>query len=223
MDYLEKPCNSFSNQFTGHYLKPATCPYCGKGTDAIDAHKTWVKISSDKVMLVSTCTCTACDHAFYFNCLDVVTSDDNAEMVYIYPASEESYKNDLLEKISPRFIDLYNQALHSELRGDLDLAAMGYRSCLEVLIKDFAINELGEDENDVARTSLFDAISKYLKDDSLVKTSDVVRILGNDYTHYRRKHPEHDFDILKSYLDIFLRLVEVRYKINHPPVGRLPE
>ena len=50
----------------------------------------------------------------------------------------------------------------------------------------------------------------------------VVRILGNDYTHYERKYPQHDFELLKGYMEIFLKQIEVRYMVNHPPVSRTP-
>ena len=59
------------------------------------------------------------------------------------------YCNDTLATISPRFIDMYNQALQSEYAGNIELAAIGYRASLEVLVKDFAINELHEPANNV--------------------------------------------------------------------------
>lgn len=72
------------------------------------------------------------------------------------------------------------------------------------------------------KKKLFDAISQYLNQPDLINTADVVRILGNDYTHYKRKYPQHDFELLKGYMDIFLKQIEVQYMINHPPVSRTP-
>lgn len=132
------------------------------------------------------------------------------------------YCNDILATISPKFIDMYNQALQSEHAGNIELAAIGYRASLEVLVKDFAINELHEPANNVEEKKLFDAISQYLNQPDLINTADVVRILGNDYTHYKRKYPQHDFELLKGYMDIFLKQIEVQYMINHPPVSRTP-
>ena len=53
-----------------------------------------------------------------------------------------------------------------------------------------------------------------------MNTADVIRILGNDYAHYERKYPEHDFELLKRYMDIFINLVETKILIAHPPVER---
>lgn len=130
------------------------------------------------------------------------------------------YVNDTLSKISERFIEMYNQALFSEHGGNLDLAAIGYRASLEILVKDYAINELKEPPQDVEKKSLFSAIGDYLHQSELISTADVIRILGNDHTHYKRKYPQHDFSLLKFYMEIFLKQIEAAYMINHPPVSR---
>lgn len=76
-----------------------------------------------------------------------------------------------------------------------------------------------EDESQVSKMKLIESISRYLSKD-LANSADVVRILGNDYTHYKRKYPEIDFEILKKYMDIFIQQMEVSYMIKNPPVGR---
>ncbi len=131
-----------------------------------------------------------------------------------------SYQNQILESVSPRFISSYNQALRAEIRGDIELAAIGYRQALECLVKDYAINECGADKEKVVKTKLFDAISEYLGEKDLVSAADVVRILGNDYAHYERKYPQHDFELLKRYMEIFIKLAETKMLIAHPPVSR---
>lgn len=72
----------------------------------------------------------------------------------------------------------------------------------------------------VKSASEYDAISSYLPNEALTNSADVVRILGNDYTHYKRKYPEHDFALLKNYMEIFIKSIEVQYMIKHPPVSR---
>ena len=75
-------------------------------------------------------------------------------------------------------------------------------------------------KDDVCRKSLFTAIAEYLQAPDLVKTADVVRILGNDRVHYEQKYPSLDYEILKKYMNIFLYLVEVRFMAENPPVSR---
>ena len=115
---------------------------------------------------------------------------------------------------------MYNQALRSESKGDIELAAIGYRSALEILVKDYAINELGLSVDEVAKKPLCNAIGEYLDQENLVSAADVVRIFGNDYTHYQERYPDKDFNVLKSYMTIFMQLIITQYMIKHPPVSR---
>lgn len=218
MKFIDKPAQTFSSSFPFKYQKPAICPHCGFGTDATLKEKTFYSFNNG-YLLIATCECTACHKNFFFACESA--NGSYAKMVSMYPSFQVTpYANEKLAAISQRFIDMYNQALFAEFNQNYELAAIGFRSALEILVKDYAIQELGEPAETVAKQSLCNAIEKYLNLPDLVNTADVVRILGNDYTHYQRKYPEHDFALLKKYMEIFLSQIEVRYMINHPPVTR---
>lgn len=218
MKFIDKPAQTFSSSFPFKYQKPAICPHCGFGTDATLKEKTFYSFNNG-YLLIATCECTACHKNFFFACESI--SGSYAKMVSMYPSFQVTpYANEKLAAISQRFIDMYNQALFAEFNQNYELAAIGFRSALEILVKDYAIQELGEPAETVAKQSLCNAIEKYLNLPDLVNTADVVRILGNDYTHYQRKYPEHDFALLKKYMEIFLSRIEVQYMINHPPVSR---
>lgn len=108
--------------------------------------------------------------------------------------------------------------------GNFDLAGMGYRAAEEVLIKDFALAFSGESKEKIAKLKLNDAISHYFKADeaSLIST-DVVRINGNDFTHWDRPQ---GFDLkaqleqIKQYLNIYITRVDYHLMIKNPPVTR---
>lgn len=219
MNYLLKKASVFGN-FSHNFRKPSVCPHCGFGTDAPFAKKD-VYSYNGHYLLVATCTCTSCGKHFFFVC-EYDSGKENYDPI-VYPNIDFTpYSNEILEKISSRFIDMYNQALQSEFHKNLELAAIGYRSALEILVKDYAIKELGQNPEEVSSKKLCSAIGTYLNQEELVKTADVIRILGNDYTHYKRKYPQHDFELLKGYMEIFLKQIEVQYMINHPPVSRTP-
>lgn len=215
--YLSKPANEFASNFTGTYQKPATCPFCGFAIDATVLDRKCFSFNEHYV-ITATCKCTSCGKTFFF--ASEYQKDNSFSPTTIPAISFTPYENKRLESISDRFINMYNQALFSESAGNIELAAIGYRAALEILVKDFAINELKENADEVSRKTLCNAISEYLNQSDLVATADVVRILGNDYTHYQRKYPQHDFDLLKGYMEIFLKQIEVLYMIKHPPVGR---
>ncbi len=215
--YLNKPANTFASNFVGTYKKPATCPFCGYGTDAPITNKNHFQLN-DHYVIMATCKCTSCGQTFFF--VSEYLNGHEYEPIMIPSISFIRYENKILSKISERFIDMYNQALQSEFVGNYELAAIGYRTALEIIIKDFAINELGIPREAVVKKKLYDAIGEYLNQNELINTSDVVRILGNDHTHFERKYPQHDFELLKGYMDIFLKQIEVQYMIKHPPVSR---
>ena len=219
MNFIIKSASSFSPNYSFKYEKPIICPYCGISTDASYTKKDIYQMTNG-VLLTATCNCTSCLKSFFHASFHKTDDPECAKNVCLFPSVEyEQFQNKNIAAFSPRFIDLYNQALNAEFCGNIDIAAIGFRASLEVLIKDHAINVLHEDESQVSKMKLIESISRYLSKD-LANSADVVRILGNDYTHYKRKYPEIDFEILKKYMDIFIQQIEVSYMIKNPPVGR---
>ena len=220
MDFSIKDFLSVGKQiiFDGKYPKPTLCPWCGYGTDGPITNG--IKMGYGKnVCFVISIRCTHCENSFIavFENKSIKTG-----MVFI-TCLPQPFGKDLREELkllSPRFCDMHKQAEYAELNSMLDLAGIGYRTALEILIKDYAIQELKCPPEDVAKKKLADAIGEYLNQSSFVKTADVVRILGNDVTHYDKKHPECDFVTMKNYYSIFIDLVATQYAISHPPVER---
>lgn len=219
MKYLKKNLGSIFpsiSELSTSYQQPAICPHCGIHCDAhiID------KASFDHrefqfVFLVFQCT--ACNKMFTAT---YQVKEKRSEICGITPNVISSYSDELIFSISPRFISLYNQALRARDNNDFDLAAIGYRSAIEVLIKDYAINELNKDKTEVTKKKLHDAISEYLPGSDFMNSADVIRYIGNDYTHYDRKYSDLDFSILDTYMGIFIGLIRTKLLISHPPVSR---
>lgn len=197
---------------------PKQCPHCLLMVDPIPSQYYDFNYSDENFLAVSF-KCPSCDKHYVCTFL----SDDESSSYCCkntYPSSHYVLKDKILENISPRFVDMYNQALLCEHNQHFDLSSIGYRAALEILVKDFAINTLNKDSVEVKKHSLYTAIKEYLNCSDLIKSADVVRILGNDYAHYERKYPEHDFDVLKSYMDIFMSIMISKYKVLNPPVCR---
>ncbi len=207
-----------SSLFACEFQKPSTCPYCGINTDA-NVKNIQHEPADDvgTLVLFMVFECTSCRKRFFatYTLKDLVS-----EFCNTFPTPSAEFQSAEISALSPRFVETYNQCMRAESNGDLNIAAIGMRSALEILIKDYAIAELNEPAKTVTAKSLYQAISDYLKEDELIKPADVVRILGNDHTHYQRKYPEHDYKLLKSYMDIFISLIETKLKIHHPPVAR---
>ncbi len=199
--------------------KPMLCPICGAFQDGTAVSRAIHPGFNGIEIGTIGYRCTHCAKC-YLVVYKVDRKNKNTYFAEYYPQETASYENEILSNVSPQFIESYNQALRAELRGDIELAAIGYRKALERVVKDYAINELGAAPEEVVGKNLCMAIADYLDEKNLVATADVVRILGNDYAHYQRKYPEHDFTLLKEYMVIFVKMVETRILVAHPPVSR---
>ena len=202
--------------FTGEYEKPMVCAYCGVFMDGEATLASSFQLADKQSALVVSFKCARCKKHFL---AVYIQEDECLKLNTIIPIVENEALHEGLKAISPDFECIHQQAYRAEMRGDLDIAAIGYRTALEMLTKDFAIKELKEKENEVTNKSLAQMIKDYSGSVELQGASDVVRILGNDFTHYQKKHEEHGFDELKHYYNIVLQAFSIRYDMRHPPVG----
>lgn len=198
---------------------PVECPHCGAySTPQISAH-TSISYSGMKIWFF----------IFYNDCCDKQSfaiykkQGSNAEFLGILPVVHKMPQlPESLGKISPRFVSLFQQSFDAEQNSYFELAGSGYRNAIEVLIKDFAIQELKVPEKEVRKKSLSQAIEAYLPSINASISADVMRVLGNDYTHYERKYEDIDFQVLKRYLQIFINSIDCEYLIRHPVVPTNP-
>lgn len=205
---------------------PKLCPRCGVSNNPEVIIKGIQNFTDGSVAYIS-CQCLACSSWSFLIVKAVSRSTEDSDpwkLLSQYPNNSVKIFNELLQKCSPRFVKLYNAAFDAEQNGHIDLAGMGYRASLEVLIKDWALKYSDEDKSKVASYSLHDAIAHFLSDDnSAFASSDVVRAVGNDFTHWNRPddfNPEIHLNIVKTYLEIFINSVLAKLQILNPPAGR---
>lgn len=200
------------------YNKVSTCPYCGIGTDAVQVSLQLFDITDGKILDI-TYKCTSCDKLFHVSYKKLI-DEEVFESFSVFPNFNGRRFSENITNISPRFVKLYNQAYKAEYDCNYELAGCGYRNALEILIKDYAINVLDILPEKVIKYKLYNVIELYLPDVDMGKCADVVRILGNDNTHYERDYENIDFKVLKQYLNIFIDMIDVKIKIKNPPVSR---
>ncbi|MFT9268401.1 MAG: hypothetical protein ABF539_02695 [Liquorilactobacillus nagelii] len=220
-----KPTKFINNMLnTGHANKfeiPSLCPWCGVSFNPlIDRVATFDE--SETHTFVLQMHCNYCGK----KSINVVTGKEYSNMIQqiLYPAPSSRKFNGLLTSLSPRFVSLYNSAERAEQSGDLDLAGMGYRASLEILLKDFAIESTNDSKDKVAKFNLSQAINAYFGDNPFgMIPADVVRLEANDFVHWNRPDdfvPATKLAEIKSYLEIFIQVVKTRQMVAHPPVER---
>lgn len=110
--------------------------------------------------------------------------------------------------LSPDFRSIYNESLRAENLGMYSICGMGYRKAFEFLIKDYAISKNPDSEEKITNMPLSACIKTYIQDERLKSLATASVWLGNDETHYKRKHSDHGLAELKLFIDAFVTFID---------------
>ena len=152
--------------------------------------------------------CNGCHSAFMATFELASESSSNIESYYsakhFIECAPIKYTEQIFDKsiscLSPQFVKIYNQALAAETSGLDEIAGLGYRKALEFLIKDFAIHEHPDDEEDIKKMMLSPCIQKYIDNDRIKTLSERSVWIGNDEAHYIRKQEDRDVSDMKAFI-----------------------
>lgn len=111
-----------------------------------------------------------------------------------------------ISELSPSFVSIYEEADSAEKNGLTLICGMGYRKALEFLVKDYLISNFPQDEETISAEPLAKSISRI--DNPKIKTlAERSAWLGNDETHYIKKHEGYSFKDIKSFLDAIVAFI----------------
>ncbi|CAK1224204.1 hypothetical protein R55214_HHFBAMCI_01563 [Fructobacillus evanidus] len=208
-----------------HVSIPEKCPHCGKNMSpriysgfSEDSYDYWDKNhnhhNGTKQKFCIVLQCVLCN-SFYlgnfkadqFDSYGKILNYGYIEVSYIPPISNDIPEN--VSEISERFSGIYNQSLKAKEYGLTEIYGMGLRKSLEFLVKDFAIylSKLNSDDSakidSIKAQSLGQVISSNFREFSnFSKLFQSASWIGNDETHYVRKHPEKDAEFLNSLIKV---------------------
>ncbi|CAK1228635.1 hypothetical protein [Fructobacillus tropaeoli] len=208
-----------------HVSIPERCPHCGKNMSprvysGFSNHKNGYSKnngypeSGTKRVFCLVLQCVLCN-SFYignfkankFDSEGIITNYGYIDVSYIPPISNDIPEN--VSEISERFSGIYNQSLKAKEYGLTEIYGMGLRKSLEFLVKDFAIylSKLNSDDSakidSIKAQSLGQVISSNFREFSnFSKLFQSASWIGNDETHYIRKHPEKDAEFLNSLIKV---------------------
>ena len=152
--------------------------------------------------------CQACNNSFISN-YSVSRSLKSTGVTNIYESRIESSEpckfekkifDDKISSLSPQFEKIYNQALAAESYGLDEIAGLGYRKSLEFLVKDFAIHERPNDEEEIKKLMLAACIKKYIDNPQIKTLAERSAWIGNDEAPYIRKQEDRDVNDMKSFI-----------------------
>lgn len=170
--------------------------------------------------LLITYHCNKCDNATM--CDYKICPNENWVAIYDYAAPEwigilnnsgpkqpnQRDFDDIIQEISPKFVEIYNQALASETYGLAELSGIGYRRAFEFLIKDYLIYLDPDNKDKIKSSSLQNCIHNRPEIDPMVqKIAEPTVWLGNDFAHYTKKYTDSDLSDLKRCIDAAVYMI----------------
>ena len=131
-------------------------------------------------------------------------SDNTYKYEKLIRTSPEQYNpesfDENIEEMSPQFVKIYNQALQAEKTGLDEIAGLGYRKSVEFLIKDYAIHENPDKEEEIKNTWMKVCIDKYIDSKKIKTLAEKSDWIGNDEAHYVRKQENRDINDMKRFI-----------------------
>lgn len=187
---------------------PNTCPHCGNTMVPEITNKSNPAITNiDGLVFSLLCQCLYCHEFFaltYKLINERILSYDHdtykSQLIpYTYSINVKYDFPDEIEKFSPMFKEIYQQAQKAEVYQLNHIAGIGYRKSIEFLVKDYLINLKKVDYDEIAKKNLSQAINK-LDNQSMIHLAKAATWLGNDETHYIRKYEDKDITDMKKYI-----------------------
>ena len=127
------------------------------------------------------------------------------ETLFEYPSE--------IDEISQEFKNIITQSSNAEALKFDHLAGIGYRKAIEFLVKDYLIKCKNEDKSKVSTQQLGQCISD-IDDARINNLARAASWIGNDETHYVRKHVDKDVQDLKKFLHALTALVSLEISIS---------
>ena len=199
---IEDPSRSLKITFNSDNV----CGRCGIGVEWLESNG-FYSFDGDRIYVCLIEHCPVCKKAALREFPQLKRGNITKDYLdltcthsYRYPLVKNQQDfSEAIDKLSPRFVDIYHQAEAAEQDGCRDICGAGYRKALEFLVKDFAIRHNPSDAERIASTNLGEVISK-LGSEKLKVLAERSAWLGNDETHYVKKHEEYSVSDMKSFI-----------------------
>ncbi|ERM20331.1 DUF4145 domain-containing protein [Brevibacillus laterosporus] len=126
----------------------------------------------------------------------------NGALIYSAPKLQPKINfPETINDISPNFIEIYKQSLQAEKDNLNQIAGMGYRKALEFLIKDYLTYKHPDKEEKIKKQTLSECIKTHIEDKYLNSALLAAVWIGNDETHYIKKHTDKDVNNIKAFIE----------------------
>ena len=199
---------------------PEECPHCGKIMspkfyDAVSDYR--YDDRSNNVTVSMLLKCVSCDLFFtrMFFPNQLIDRKIPSELKLSYTPPVEANIPEEIESMSPNFSAIYTQALTAKQSGLDQIYGMGLRKALEFLVKDFAIYLNPTESENIKKQSLGSVIKTYFTEFAdITALFTAAAWIGNDETHYERKHPDKDAETIRKFISVTMSQISSRLVLD---------
>lgn len=207
---------SDGSQHSEHMELPSLCPCCGIAVQPTILSGIVIDNEDEELNIAYLLNiCPSCNECFMSK--HIFDNDDFEGYLFISsvptPHSDQSFSKSL-SAMSPDFVKIYNESLYAEDLGLVLICGMGYRKALEFLVKDYIIFKKPELRDIVSSKMLSACIKDHISDERLKTLAKASTWIGNDETHYIKKHEHLNYKNLKIFINAFVTFVDAELAYN---------
>ena len=189
---------------------PDICPWCNKGISPLLLAKTRAAEGNEFGFILA---CPVCKHLFLS--LHIIHQNNWGEL-----SSQKAPKPPFrlpplptppeIKQHYPDFYQIYEQASVAEI-GDLDkICGMAYRKALEILVKQYLIQQSPDKEEEILNEPLGRSIAR-IPFEKIRNLAKAISWIGNDQTHTVQKHPDYNVPEMKKFMLALCHLIVAEY------------
>lgn len=115
--------------------------------------------------------------------------------------------SDKITDLSATFVQTYEQAQYAESSGLNQICGIGYRKALEYLVKDYLCHKVPADENAIKTEALGRSLHR-IEDSRIQALAQRATWIGNDETHYVKKHEDLDVMTMKVFINAMVHFID---------------
>ena len=201
---------------------PTICPWCHHSNQPTLRWQVETNDNEGTIHVISAwlCTYSKCNR-IYIARHDFDKSKAEVDFVFKgylngYPKGPD-WPHPIIE-LRSKFQNIYLQSLKAEHQGLDEIAGMGYRKALEFLVKDWAIQNIAEDDPEkdnkinTVQSSFLGRVIDEFYDGDLQAILKRATWLGNDEAHYIRLFNDMPIDVLKELIALIMVELDREYK-----------
>lgn len=192
------------------YDSDECCPICKKHGEGDHLYAMIYTPKYDEVCVIIN-RCRVCNQIYINKYLAQYTSSNNYRNIKLISSEPNKVEDIVFEKViadlSPDFVEIYNQSHAAEEMKLNHISGMGYRKAVEFLVKDFAISTKPNDSDKIKEMLLSNCINNYVDDTRIRNLALKSAWIGNDESHYTKKHSDRDISDLKKFIQAMVYFI----------------